>query len=185
MNPTAEKFDNLDRKVVIDCVQERYGVSLGKVGGRDKWRRDESGRNWCVLGGKDDWHGIPEEMMEDERQARIEGMLVVAQKKRTCIELFSGPLRLIVDERDKLYRAARSTGDYQFTINPYGDHLRCAQIPNCVLKRFDSIPWSAGDREREKGMKEFHKLVTTMSLEDRAALMDELSRISDAASPGR
>ena len=56
MNPTAEKFDNLDRKVVIDGVQERYGVTLAKVGGRDKWRQDESGRNWCVLGGKDDWH---------------------------------------------------------------------------------------------------------------------------------
>ena len=185
MNLTVEKFDNWDRKVVIDGVQERYGVSLGKVGGRDKWRRDESGRNWCVLGGKDDWHGMPEEMMEDERQAQIEGMLVVAQKKYTCIELFSGPLRPIVDERDKLYRAARSTGDYQFTIKSYGDDLRCAQITNAVLKRFDTIPWSAGDRERDKRMKKLHKLVTTISLEDRAALMDELNRLSDAASPGR
>ena len=93
---------------------------------------------------------MPEEMMEDERQTQIEGMLVVAQKKRTCIELFSGPLRLIVDKRDKLYRAARSTGDYQFTIKSHGDHLRCVQIPNFVLKRFDSIPWSARDRERNK-----------------------------------
>lgn len=185
MNPTAERFDNLDRKVVIDHVQERYGVSLEKVGGRDKWRRDESGRNWFVLGGKDDWHGIPEEMMEDERQAQIEGMLVVAQKKRTCIELFSGPLRPIVDERSRLYRATRSTGDYQFTVRSYGDGLRCAQIPNFVLKRFGSIPWSAGYRERDKRRKEFHKLITTMSLEDRATLMDELNRISDAAPPGR
>ena len=185
MSPGAGKFDNSDREEVIGRVEERYGVSLGKVGRRDKWRQDESGRNWFVLGGKDDWHGIPEEMMENERQAQIEGMLVVALKKRTCIDLFSGPLRPIVDERGKLYRAALSTGDYQFTVKSCGDHLRCSQISNLVLNRFYSIQWSAEDKERAKRTKEYHKLIMTMSLEEKAALMEEQKRIRDAASPGR
>ena len=150
LNQTVKKFDNLDRKIVIDTVQERYGVILQKVGRRDKWRRDELGTNWFVLGGKDDWHGIPEVMMENERQAQIKGMLVIAQKKHKCIELFSGPLRPIVDERDKLSRATQSTGDYQFTVESHGNRLRCTKIPKFVLKKLDSIPWSAGDRERKK-----------------------------------
>ncbi len=37
MKQTAIKFDDLDRKRVIDAVQEHYGVKLDEVGHRSKW----------------------------------------------------------------------------------------------------------------------------------------------------
>ena len=68
MKKSSGKFDNLARLRVIDAVHEHFDVTLKRVGRRYKWLRDESGRNWWVLGGKDDWHGIPEDMMEHEEQ---------------------------------------------------------------------------------------------------------------------
>ena len=83
MKQKPEKFDNLDRTRVISEIQRYFGVKLQRVGRRFKWLRDESGRNWWVLGGIDTWHGIPEEMMEDERRTQVEGVLVIAYKKLT------------------------------------------------------------------------------------------------------
>ena len=154
MKHPVGKFDNLDRDRVILAVQEHYDLYLKKVGSRHKWLRDESGRNWWVLGGKDDYHGIPEDMMEGERQARIEGMLVIAQRKVGSIDAFSGALGPLVSTRDKLYRAARSTGDYQFEATVKGDRLVLSgRRRNVVLelKRFATIPFSAETRnETEK-----------------------------------
>ena len=65
------KFDEVDRDCVIDALQKRYGVQLDRVPPYRKWLRDESGKNWWVLGGVDDWHGIPKEMMEGEKKGRM------------------------------------------------------------------------------------------------------------------
>ena len=51
MKQATKKFDNLDRGCVIEAVQEHCGVKLNKVGQRDTWLRNESGRTWWVLGG--------------------------------------------------------------------------------------------------------------------------------------
>ena len=88
MKEKPERFDDLDRRPVIDAIQEHYGVKLQKVGSRPKWLRDASGRNWWILGGLETWHGIPEEMMEHEKCSEVEGMLVIAYKKLTKIEVF-------------------------------------------------------------------------------------------------
>ena len=174
MNIAVEKFDNLDRRVVIGAVQKHYDVKLERVEGRDKWRRDESGRNWWVLGGKGDWHGIPKEMMEDEIQARFDGTLIIAQKKRNFVEAFSGSLHPLVYVRDKLYRASRSTGDYQFKVKVSGDRLLCVQAQDVVLQRFETIPYAIEDRDRDKRMNELHKLLATISPKERARLLQTL-----------
>ena len=176
MKQTLGRFDNFDRNIVIGEIQEHYGVRLQKVGRRPKWLNDESGRSWWVLGGRDGWHGIPEEMMEDATQAQVEGMLVIATKNLTSIEAFAGPLGGLVSARDKLSRASQTTGDYQFTVKVSGAHMRCEQDPNVVLVRFATIPCSAEDRERNRTLNDFRKTVAAMSPEDRAAVMNELLR---------
>ena len=92
MTDKIGRFGNLERERVIDAIQSHYGVTLRKVGRRPKWRRDETGRNWWVLGGREDWHGIAAEMMDDEIASSSEGMLVIAQKKIQSIETFAGAL---------------------------------------------------------------------------------------------
>lgn len=63
--------------------------------------------------------------------------------------------------------------------------MRCIQAPNVVLDRLDTIPYSAEDRERERKLNEFQKLVSAMSLEEQMALRDELNRMGGAARPDR
>ena len=170
----AVKFDNLDRKRVIDAVQEHYGVKLDKVGQRPKWLRDESGRTWWILGGVADWHGIPKEMMEHEKEAQREGMLVIAEKKRTSMEVFVGPLNQLVSSRDKLFQTEK-TGVYQFTVKIKGDLMQCAQAPSVVLERITRILHSDEDRERERRVKEASRMIAGLSREELDALLDKLA----------
>ena len=175
MKHPVGKFDNLDRNRVMGAVQEHYAVKLVRVGSRYKWLGDASGRNWWILGGKDDFHGIPEDMMEDERQARVEGMLVIAQRKVGSIDVFAGSLGPLVSARDRLYRAARSTGDYQFEVTLKGERLVVSgRRRNVVLelKRFATIPYSAEDKERDRKMVAVGKILATLSPEERKSLID-------------
>jgi hypothetical protein len=176
MKQKTIKFGTLDRERVIDEVQEHYDVKLKKVGPHPKWLQDESGRNWWILGGTGDWHGIPEEMMEDEQQARVEGMLVIAQRKLTHIEAFAGLLGPLVSARDKLSWAQSRA--YQFWVKMSGAHLQCVQAPDVVLERFARIPYSVKDEELEK-------TVATMSMDEfttrlKDATTDELEKLIEA-----
>lgn len=182
MKQKPERFDDLDRRPVIDVIQEYYGVKLQKVGSRRKWLRDASGRNWWILGGLETWHGIPEEMMEHEKCSEVEGLLVIAYKKLTKIEVFKGPLGPLVSARDELPRSAQQ---FHFDVEVSGTRMRCIQAPNVVLDRLDTIPYSAEDRERERNLNEFRNSVSAMSHEELTALMDELNRMGNAARPGR
>ena len=174
MKQKSRKFDNLDRDCVIRAIQEHCGVKLQRVGSRSKWLRDESGRNWWVLGGRGGWHGIPEEMMEDEKQAQLEGRLVIAEKKLANLELFEGPLSRLVNARDRLYRAAQTNGDYQFTVEVKGDAMRCAQASDVVLRRIASTPFSDEQKERARQMNKIQKEMLAMSPEDRANFLAKL-----------
>ena len=182
MKQKPERFDDLDRRPVINVIQEHYGVKLQKVGSRRKWLRDASGRNWWVLGGLETWHGIPEEMMEHEKCSVVEGLLVIAYKKRTKIEVFKGQLGPLVSTRDELPRSAQQ---FHFDVEVSGTRMRCIQAPDVVLDRLATIPYSAKDRERDRTLNEFQKSVSAMSREEMTALMGKLNRIGDATHPVR
>ena len=147
---SVEKFSNKDRKIVIDAIQDKLRVELRKFGRRDKWRRDALGRNWWILGG-DDWHGIPEEMIEDEEQRESEGTLVIAQKHLRKIDVYVGPLRPLIRAREKLYIASQTSGEkhYQFTVRVRGGQIFCVQAPDIVLEKTDTIIYADDDREQQ------------------------------------
>lgn len=182
MKQKPEKFDDLDRRRVIDAVQNHYGVQLQKVESRrPKWLQEASGRNWWVLGGIGFFHGVPEKMMEHEKHSKVEGMLVIAYKKSNDMDVFAGPLGPLVSARNKLPRAAQPPREFKFNVEMSGTRMRCIEVPNVVLGRLLTIPHSAEDRKRDKTLNEFQKSVSTMSREELTALMDSLNRISDAA----
>ena len=99
------KFDETDRRAVVDELGRRLGVQINQVGRRRKWLCDHSGRNYWVLGGYADWHGIPEEMMDAEMADPSDGFVVIAMRRQSDMEIFLGPLARLVAARRKLYRA--------------------------------------------------------------------------------
>ena len=140
----TNRFDSLDRNRVIRAVEEYYGVKLEKVGRRRKWLQDESGRNWWILGGYGVYHGVPEEMMEAEQKALTAGMLIIAARKLTDIDIFSGSAEKLCKNRNRLYRAGKTTGDYQFNIHTSGSPPRLKvtgekNVEIVRLKRIDSF----------------------------------------------
>lgn len=108
------KFDETDRQAVIDMLSGHFGVRLQPVGRRTKWLRDDTGRKYWVLGGYEEWHGIPEEMMDEEVSSPSKGYIVITIRHPSTIEIFIGLLTLLVAARAHLNRASQTTGDYQF-----------------------------------------------------------------------
>ena len=167
MNDGVRKFDSWDRKAVIDAVEEHYGVRLTKVGERDIWRRDESGRSWWILGGQE-FQGIPGEMMDDETQAYSDGMFVIAQRKKTSIGVFSAFLRPFVSARNMLSRD--KSGDYKFNVEVNGDILFVVGrdktvLPRVRLEKIIEFAYSEG-----KHMMQKHD-IESMSPEERDRLI--------------
>ncbi|MDE0149587.1 MAG: hypothetical protein OXM58_14540 [Rhodospirillaceae bacterium] len=164
------KFDDLDRDRVVKEIEERCRVALEKAGRRPKWLRDDSGRNWWVLGGQANWHGIPEEMIQNERRAQVEGVLVIADRKRASIDVFKGPLGPLVSASDGF---RRPSGDYSFNVKICGDRMWIKEAPNAVLHRLDTIPYSAEDKERDRKLNEFQKLISGMTPEQFKQLRED------------
>ncbi len=164
------KFDNLDRGHVVREIEERCGVTLKKVGRHFKWLRDESGRNWWVLGAQDNWHGVQEVMIEDERRAQVGGVLVIADRKHASIDVFKGPLEPLVSASDGF---RRPSGNYSFNVKICGDRMWVKEAPDAVLHRSDTIPYSAEDKERDRKQNEFQKLVSAMTPEQLKQLKED------------
>ena len=100
-----DKFDETDRRAVVSAVEKQLNVRLKRVNRRRKWFRDEAGRNYWILGGYGEWHGIPDNMMQDEVGASSNGFIAVATRQRAAIEIHIGSLSSIVQGRASLYRA--------------------------------------------------------------------------------
>ena len=170
MTQKLGKFDDLDRDRVVKKIEERCSVTLKKVGRRSKWLRDEAGRNWWVLGGQANWHGVPQEMIEDERRAEVGGVIVIADRKRVSIDAFKGPLAPLVSASD---RFRHPSGVYNFNVKICGDRMWVKEAPNAVLHRLDTIPYSAEDKERDRKQNELQKLVSAMTPEQLKQLKED------------
>ena len=130
---TSPKFDEQDRKKVINEIERHCGVILSRVGSRRKFLEDSQKRSYWVLGGYEDWHGIPPEMMNEEEQRNTDGILVVAKRYKNRIEIYSGSLRTLIQNKEKLSHTIK--GDYQFNISIRGSHLFIKEIPGYSLAK--------------------------------------------------
>jgi hypothetical protein len=127
------KFDESDRKKVIAEVEEHFGVKLTPVGRHRRFLRDASDKAYWVLGGYDEWHGIPSEVIAEEQRRSSNGVLVVAKRHRTSIDVFAGSLQLFIANSHDLSHAR--AGDYQFHVTIRGSVMSINEIPSLALKK--------------------------------------------------
>lgn len=170
----SRKFDKIDRKRVIRALEDHYKIKLSEVGRRLKWLQDEEKRNYWVIGGYGEWHGIPEEMMNAEIDSPTEGILVIAARRKASMDIFVGGVDALVKGREKLYRARKTTRDYQFTYTIRGSHLFINQLPTVSLEKIEELPYEAKEKENDKKTEDIKKLLEGMSKEERAKVIKSL-----------
>ena len=168
-----DKFDKWDRKRVIGLIQETSGITLSAVGSRDIWFRDESGSEWWILGGKDDFHGIPREMMERESGGEPTGQLVFAQKLADSLNVYLGSVQPLVAAKHKLSRRKKDNA-YLFNVVVRNDSMRIVEEPSVVLKKIGTIPHTDSDRESVKKFEDVMKQFGSMTPDEQTKFMEEL-----------
>jgi len=137
------KFDeNCQRRVIRD-LQRHFHVDLAKVGRARNYLVDGDGARYIVLGGDDHRHGVSRAIFEEEEQAGGEALLAVAMLDRENLDIFVGPFRPLLDEKDRL---RLSDDRYVFHLHRFPGSLIVREIPSLELRQ---IGWDISSVARK------------------------------------
>ncbi|MHB8309091.1 hypothetical protein [Metallibacterium sp.] len=165
------KFDETDRSKVISEVERHLGTKLSRVGNYRKFLQDASGKSYWVLGGYEDWHGITSDMLKKEQRRATDGVLVVAKRHKSTIDIFSGPLQpLIANYRDLSHT---QTGDYQFNVAIRGNSMTIKEVQGLTLRKLGASQ-EVGTAVSPQ-LREATAILAKMSPEERSRLLEQLS----------
>jgi hypothetical protein len=166
------KFDETDREKVISEIEKFFKVILTRSGRRRKSLSDQNKKSCWVLGGYDNWHGIPPDMMAEEKKRSTNGILVVAKRYTSRIDIFIGSLQKLVDNENFLSHT--QNGDFQFNIDIRGDHLFVKEVDGLTLIRLGGSTYSQEDKEIDSKDIELKGIIRGLSLEQKRKLIEEL-----------
>lgn len=173
---TNPKFDETDRRKVIAEIESHYQVKLTRVGTRRKYLQDQNKRTFWVFGGYEDWHGIPAEMMEAEEKRNADGVLVVAKRGRTRIDIYTGPLLPVIKNKKNL--AHTQKGEYQFNIRQRGNSLTINEVPGLHLSALGTASYTTEEKATDKAFEEIETIFgKKLSPGAREKLLAELSKM--------
>lgn len=145
----TNRFDAQDRQQVVSRVEKHLGARLYPIGRRQKHLRDDDGNRYWVFGGYGHWHGIPSEMLDIELSGHGEATLVIAIRKKTTIDVYTGTSSTLVLGRSLLSKG--KNGDYKFNVVEGNGRLFIREIPSASLSLLSTIHYSvaqkADDRE--------------------------------------
>ena len=128
------KFDENRQRQVIRDLQRHFHVDLGKVGRARNYLVDGNGGRYIVLGGEDHRHGVSRAIFQEEERAGGEALLVVAMLGREDLDIFVGPFRPLLDEKDRL---RLSDDHYGFHLHRFPGSLIIREIPSLDLRQID------------------------------------------------
>ena len=126
------KFDENRQRQVVRDLQRHFHVDLAKVGRARNYVVDGSGARYIVLGGDEYRHGVSRAIFEEEEQAGGEALLVVAMLDRESLDIFVGPFRPLLDEKDRLQL---SEDRYVFHLHRFPGSLTVREIPSLELRQ--------------------------------------------------
>ena len=136
---TNIKFGNADRNLVIAELEKIFSTKLKpiQIMNSRKYLRADDGRRYCIVGGVGNWHGIHEAIFEIESLAPSNSALIVASKLRSKIDIFLGPLDVLVLHSDQLTHTKASL--FEFNLRQRGNKLVIREVPNLILEKIGEI----------------------------------------------
>lgn len=165
------KFDETDRDKVISEIERHFDTKLSRFGRRKKVLQDPSGKSYWILGGYDDWHGVTSDMVKEEETRATDGVLVIAKRHKTTIDIFVGPLRPLIANSPNLSHVQK--GDYQFNISIRGNSMTIREVPELMLRKLGASQ-DVGLAVSSQA-KEVEGMLAKLSLEERLKLLEQLS----------
>lgn len=137
---TIDKFNNDDRKLIIQELERIQGVTLEQLSDSKKLFKSSNGLLYLIQGGKEFWHGINKQIVcqlgEPDFQTE-NSILVIAKKYRTQIDMYVGPLQIFAMNLDKLIPT--QNGGLQFHCQPTEDGLFIEEIPQLICNKVHTI----------------------------------------------
>ena len=136
----SDKFDNKDRGRVVTVLEDEIGSKLTQVGSRQKYFKDELDNRYVVLGGIGDWHGIPDDVVDDIKSCAQNSYLVIAIKKQSTLKIFRGSMEPFLKALNQLPRTVKD--HYTFNIDERADYLKVREAPSVSLDFLKEVRYS-------------------------------------------
>lgn len=166
------KFDETDREKVISEIENLFKVTLTRFGQRRKSLSDQNGKSYWVIGGYENWHGIPPDMLTEEKKRSTNGILVVAKRYTSKIDIFIGSLQQLVDNDSFLSHT--QNGDFQFNIDIRGDRLLVKEIDGLTLTKLGASTYSQEEKEKDIKNIKVKGIIRRLSQDQKRKLIEEL-----------
>ena len=169
---TPQKFDEFDRRKIIETIEHYFCEKLSRFGRRKKYLRDQHGKSYWVLGGSGDWHGFQSDMIEVERERGKNGVLVIAKRFRNRIDIFAGQLQPLIDNVSSLSHA--ENGDYQFNISILDNVLFFKELPSTLLKlrKISEVTYPEAQKLSDKKVAEVKLILDNLPPEQRRQILE-------------
>lgn len=166
------KFDSLDRTAVILFLEKTLSVHLEQVDSRPSYQKDQAGAQYVLFGGRDTWHGISDDVLEDVESSEQAAYIVVAIKGEDTMRVFHDPM----DGFLRHVHALQRLGDdrYEFNVSDRVDHLSIDEMPSETLSLLGEIQHAEVDRARMKKVKKARDMLNRLSKEERKELLAKL-----------
>src|SRR5205085_7234149 len=131
------KISNQNRTLVIKEIEKIQKTKLEQVKPSRKFFTDDSGKFYCIFGGREDWHGISAVLMQQLQAHRTETLLVVAKKYKTRIDICVGTVETLVEQKEKLSRTKQD--GFQFHTILTEDGMFFEEIPEVRLRKISEV----------------------------------------------
>ncbi|GHT05172.1 hypothetical protein AGMMS49525_12270 [Bacteroidia bacterium] len=152
----AEKFTDKDRKLVLEELERIQKVKLIPVKSSRKLFIDENGLPFIVFGGREDWHGITANAINELINAKREGAFVVVKKFNTKMDINVGSLSVFISNLNKL--VFTKNGGLQFHCVTTEDGLYIEEIPDLYCNKVSEIYFPNHKKDLSR-LKEISKII--------------------------
>jgi hypothetical protein len=130
-----EKFSDDERQPVIEKLETLKNIKLKPVGKSKVFHKANDDTYYCIVGAREDWYGIPKEVMDQENKEPESVYLVIARWLIPKIEIYGGllkPLRVLSPNKE---------GDFKFNVKtPIDGILSIKQVSGAKFKKLGELP---------------------------------------------